>query len=96
VTEYGLATDDGRCLSDNYGWDRCMSYAAAGSALRGAVAGMRAAQPARLRAVLLYQGHDQRPSGSTAEREHYFGALRADFGDKGAFSASVRSLLAGS
>ena len=94
VTEYGLATDDGRCLSDNYGWDRCMSYAAAGSALRGAIAGMRAAQP-RLRAVLLYQGHDQRPSGTTSEREHYFGALRADLGEKGAFSAAVRSLLAG-
>ena len=55
---------------------------------------MRAAQP-RLRAVLLYQGHDQRPSGTTTEREHYFGALRADLGEKGAFSAAVRSLLAG-
>ena len=43
--------------------------------LRGAIAGMRAAQP-RLRAVLHYQGHDQRPSGTTSEREHYYGARR--------------------
>ena len=26
ITEWGLSTDNGRCLSDNYGWDKCMTY----------------------------------------------------------------------
>jgi hypothetical protein len=93
VTEWGLASDNGRCLSDNYGWDKCMTYAAAASALHGSVADMRALYGARLRAFFVYQGHDQRATGVTSEREHYFGALRSDLGDKGAYSAEVRSLL---
>jgi hypothetical protein len=31
----------------------------------------------------------------TTEREHYFGALRNDMTDKGAYSTAVRTLLAG-
>jgi hypothetical protein len=93
VTEWGLASDNGRCLSDNYGWDPCMSYSAAATALHGTVADMRAKYGARLRAFFLYQGHDQRASGATTEREHYFGALRSDLGDKGGYSAEVRALM---
>jgi hypothetical protein len=93
VTEWGLASDNGRCLSDNYGWDKCMTYAAAASALHSTVADMRALYGARLHAFFVYQGHDQRATAATTEREHYFGALRSDLSDKGAYSAEVRSLL---
>jgi hypothetical protein len=94
ITEWGLASDDGRCLSDNYGWDRCMTYASAASALHQSVGEMRARYGSRLRAFLVYQGHDLRAPGASADREHYFGALRSDLGDKGAYAAEVRSLLA--
>jgi hypothetical protein len=93
ITEWGVSSDDGRCLSDNYGWDKCMTYAAAASALHSTVADMRALWGARLRAFFVYQGHDQRPSGATSNREHYFGALRSNLSDKGAYSAEVRSFL---
>jgi hypothetical protein len=94
ITEWGLSSDDGRCLSDNYGWDECMSYGEAAAVLRATVARMRARYGDRLRAMLLYQGHDQRPSGASTEREHYFGALQADGSPKGAYTDAVRSLLA--
>jgi hypothetical protein len=93
VTEWGLATDNGRCLSDNYHWDPCMTYSAAASALHGTVADMRAKYGARLHAFFVYQGHDQTASGADSQREHYFGALRSDLSDKGAYSAEVRALL---
>jgi hypothetical protein len=95
VTEWGLATDNGRCLSDNYGWDPCMTYAGAARALQRTIGAMRAKYAPRLSAVFLYQAHDQRRAGATSDREHYFGALRSDLSDKGAYSAAVRALLAG-
>jgi hypothetical protein len=93
ITEWGVASDNGRCLSDNYGWNRCMTYAAAASALRSTVADMRAIYGTRLHAFFVYQGHDQRASGATSQRENYFGALRSNLSDKGAYSAAVRSFL---
>jgi hypothetical protein len=96
VTEWGVASDDGRCLSDNYGWDRCMTYAAAATTLESTVGQMRSRYGSRLRALVLYHGHDFSAPGAASNREHYFGALRSDLGDKGPYSAAVRSLLAGS
>jgi len=95
VTEYGLATDDGRCLSDNYGWDKCMTYAQAADALTSTVAQMRARYGARLAEFYIYQGRDQRASGQSGDREHYFGALRSDRSPKGAYTTAVQMLLAG-
>jgi hypothetical protein len=96
ITEWGVSTDDGRCLSDNYGWNRCMTYAAAASAVSSSVADIRATYGSRLRALFLYQGRDQLASGTTSNREHYFGALHWDMTDKGGYSAAVRALLAAS
>lgn len=96
VTEWGLASDNGRCLSDNYGWDKCMTYATAAGAVTSTVADMRAKYGSRLRSVFLYQGRDQVASGTSTNREHYFGALRGDMTDKGTYSGAVRALLAGS
>jgi hypothetical protein len=95
VTEWGLSTDNGRCLSDNYTWDKCMTYATAGTTLTNTVRDMRTKYGSRLHAVILYSGRDLRAQGVTTEREHYFGALRNDMTDKGAYSTAVRTLLAG-
>ena len=96
ITEWGLATDNGRCLSDNYTWDKCMTYAVAGANLSSTVVDMRARYGSRLAALFLYQGRDLRASGASTSREHYFGALRSDLSDKGAYTSAVRALLAGS
>jgi hypothetical protein len=95
VTEYGISSDDGASLSDNYGWPVNTTYAQAASALRGTVAGMRA-DPAigpRLRMFLVYALYDQRPPRASNDREHYFGALRHNLTRKGAYTAEVRRLF---
>jgi hypothetical protein len=96
ITEAGLSTDDGRCLSDNYYWDKCMTFAQAATALTTTVADMRARYGARLRAFFVYQARDQYRSGYSTNREHYFGALRNDLSEKGPYSRAVRELLASS
>ena len=93
VTEWGLATDNGRCLSDNYGWNKCMSYAEAASALASTVTEMRARYGSRLRGFYLYQAQDQSASGTSSDREQYFGVLQNDGSPKGAYTAEVQSLL---
>jgi hypothetical protein len=95
VTEYGIATDDGRCLSDNYGWDKCMTYEAAGAALTSTVASMRARYGSRLAAMYLYQANDQKASATTSNREAYFGGLTMDNTAKGGYTTAVKQLLAG-
>jgi len=93
VTELGLASDDGRCLSENYGWNPCMSYAQAGRTLRSTVAAIRARYGMRIRSILIYSLADLAPPGENSDRENYFGVLRADGGAKGAYTTAVRTLL---
>jgi hypothetical protein len=93
VTEYGIASDDGRCLDDNYGWDKCMTYDQAGTALSSTITAMRARYGARLSAMYLYQAHDQKDSGSSSSRESYFGGLTLDGTAKGSYTAAMKTLL---
>jgi hypothetical protein len=95
ITEYGIATDNGHCLSDNYGWDKCMTYDAAGAALSSTVAAMRARYGSRLAAMYIFQANDQRASGSTTDREGFFGSLTPGGAAKGGYTTAVKSLLAG-
>jgi hypothetical protein len=94
VTEWGLSTDNGRCLSDNFGWNPCMTYEEAASTLAANVSAMRARYGNRLRAFYLFQARDQQPSGASSNREFYFGALQSNRAAKGAYTAEVQSLLA--
>jgi hypothetical protein len=71
-----------------------MSYAASASALTSSVGEMRNRWGTRLRAIFLFQGRDQRAPAASTNREHYFGALRSDLGDKGAYTPAVRALMA--
>lgn len=95
ATEWGLSTDDGRCLSDNYGFDNCMSYSQAASTLHDALGGMRARYGSRLASVYLYSTSDLKPTGASTDREQYFGALRNDKSTKGAYTSEVIAQLAG-
>ena len=95
VTEYGISTNNGVALNDNYGWPVNLTFAQAGASLRSAVAEMRA-DPSigpRLRLFLLYAAYDLNASLGPNERERFFGALDAGLGDKGAFTAEVRQLF---
>jgi hypothetical protein len=94
ITEWGLSTDNGRCLSDNYGFDKCMTYSAAASTLHSTLSGLQSRYGRRLGAFFLYQAHDQYPSGTQTGREAYFGALQSNASAKGAYTTEVKADLA--
>ena len=94
VTEWGLSTDNGRCLSDNYGFNKCMSYGSAATTLHSALAGMQSRYGSRLGAFFLYQAHDQYASGTQTGREAYFGALQSNGSAKGSYTTEVKADLA--
>ncbi len=96
ITEWGVATDNGNCLSDNYGMNKCMSYAEAGATVTSTVAAMRLKLGSRLNMFMLYQVRDQASSGASTDREAYFGALQQNLQPKGAYTTAVQSLLASS
>jgi hypothetical protein len=94
ITEWGLTTDNGRCLSDNYGYSRCLTYAQAATTLHAALTGMQSTYGNRLGAFFLYQAHDQALSGTQSGREYYFGALQQRGQAKGAYTTEIRADLA--
>lgn len=94
VTEWGLASDNGNCLYDNYGWNRCMSYGEAATTLTSTLAAMRARYGSRLAAFYLYHVRDQKPTGTTTDREAYFGALQSNGAPKPLYTAAVQALIA--
>jgi len=96
VTEWGLSTDNGTCVNENYGWNPCMSYQEAAEVLSRTISEMRAALHGRLGLLLLYKIRDQKPAGATSDREDYFGAVQSELQPKGAYTAAVESFLASS
>ena len=94
VTEYGLSTDNGRTLSDNYGWDTSMTYSEAATTLHSVLTGMQTRYGTRLGGFYLYEAHDLYASGTQSGREAYFGALKLDKSPKGAYTTEVMTDLA--
>jgi hypothetical protein len=94
ITEWGITTDNGRCLSENYDWNPCMTYQEAAEALTKSVGEMRQMLGSRLADFMVYQVRDQQNSGASTNREVYFGALQHELQPKGAFTTAVENLLA--
>jgi hypothetical protein len=93
VTEYGIASDDGSNLTDNYGWPTNLTYAQTAGALQGVIDGMLARYP-NLVQIMLYENCDIQASGATNDREAYFGALRYDGSNKGQLTSTIHTELA--
>jgi hypothetical protein len=93
ITEFGITSDNGQCLSENYGWNPCMTYAQAGQALSATVNEIRKDYAPRIRSIFIYQLTDERAAGEGNNREDYFGVLREDGAPKGDYTAAVRALL---
>ncbi len=96
VTEWGLSTDNGRCLNENFSWNPCMTYQEAAEVLSRTVSEMREALPGRLGLLLLYQIRDQKTSGESTDLEGYFGAVQHALQPKGAYTTEVKAFLASS
>jgi hypothetical protein len=93
VTEWGLDSDNGRCLEYNFGWNKCMTFAEASGVLSATVASMHAHYGSRLAALYLFQAHDQQPAGVGTNLESHFGALQKSGEAKGSYTSTVQSLL---
>ena len=94
ITEWGLSSDNGQCLSQNYGWDNCMTYNAESTALQSTLAGMQARYGKRIGAFYLYQAHDQKAADVTTDAEGYFGIEQSNGAAKGTYTATVEADLA--
>ncbi|MHB1537090.1 MAG: hypothetical protein ACYCUM_10210 [Solirubrobacteraceae bacterium] len=94
ITEYGLSTDNGQCLSGNYGWNPCMTYGEAASTITSVFTAMRARYGARLGAFYIFSTNDTAGPGASTSRDEYFGALQINSERKGAFTSAVMSMLA--
>jgi hypothetical protein len=93
ITEWGLATDNGRALSNNYGFPVNLTYAQAGALLKESVAKYRAQCDGRLRSFIVYQDRDERASGSSTDREYYFGALQHEDQRKPGYTEAVEAVM---
>jgi hypothetical protein len=93
ATEWGLSSDNGRCVEENFGFSKCMSYGEAASTLESNIAAMHARYGSRLRDVYLFQARDQQSTGTSTEREGYCGALQTNQSTKGAYTTAVENLL---
>ncbi|MGD9695173.1 MAG: LamG domain-containing protein [Thermoleophilia bacterium] len=92
ITEWGLATDDGRSLSNNYGWPTGMTYQQAADALNTTVNDLVSRYANRIAVFLWYREMDHAAPGASSEREDYFGGLRSDGSGKGPLTAAIRAL----
>lgn len=93
-TEWGLSSDNGRPLTNNYGYPVDQTYDQAAATLRDVRSRWSRDFGSVLRHAFVYQIHDQKPSGSTNEREAFFGAVKSSGADKGSYSVAVREVLA--
>ncbi len=94
ITEWGISTDNGQCVTENFGWNKCMTYQEAGEALTRSVREMHEMLGSRFGMFLLYKDRDQQQPGATDEREAYFGALGEELQPKGPFTTATEEVLA--
>ncbi len=94
ITEWGISTDGSSCVTENYGFNPCMSYAEAAEQLRRSLSEIKGMLGSRLGLFMLYQVRDQQPAGVTNSREAYFGLLQHEDQTKGPYTAAAQELLA--
>lgn len=95
-TEWGLATDNGRDLGNNYEFASNMTYSSAASTLNAQVAAYRAYWGTRLRQWMWYDIQDEKAAGTGGggDRESYFGAITQGGSDKGPLTPAIRAQCA--
>jgi hypothetical protein len=94
LTEDGISTDNGRSLSDNYGYPTNVSFDQAGQLLEQHLGKIKAVAGERLGMFFVYQVRDQKNHGESSDREAYFGALTHEGAVKGGLTTAVQRLLA--
>ncbi len=91
ITEWGLASDNGRTLSNNYGYATNMTYADAAATIRDVFARWRSSYGSRLAQAIIYHSADLALPGASTDREMYFGIFKKDATEKGAYTTELRA-----
>jgi hypothetical protein len=94
VTEWGLSTDNGKCVYDNFGLNPCMNYTEAAEQLKRNVGEIKTLLGSRVGLFLIYKVTDLAPAGLNNDRENYFGLLQNEDQPKGPLTAAAQELLA--
>jgi hypothetical protein len=93
VTEWGVSSDNGRCLEYNDGLNPCMTYKEAAEEVHATLAWTKAMLGKKLGMFIFYQTGDQAPSGVTTNWQDYFGVLQHEGQAKGAYTEAVEEVL---
>ena len=93
ITEWGLSSDNGSCVNENFGFNPCMTYKEAAETLRKNVTEIGALLGSRAGLFLIYQVRDQAPPGASSGREEYMGLLQHELAPKGAYTEAAEELL---
>ena len=94
-TEWGVASDNGNNLNDNYGWPTNMTYQQAADALATSEAMWIQKCGARWVFTSIYGSNDSSPPGASNQREEYFGIVQVDgTTSKGAYTTAVKARFA--
>lgn len=93
LTEWGVTTDNGRCLDYNEGLNPCMSYEEAANTLKSTFSQISEMLGNRLGMFLLYQVRDEEQTGATTNWQGYFGALQHGLQAKGSYTSAVQTLM---
>jgi len=84
LTEYGISSDNGASLTDNYGWPVNLTYDQAGTDMSGVISTMQSS--GKIAQLLIYHMSDHASHLSTNDREKFFGIVKIDGTDKGTFT----------
>lgn len=93
-TEFGLATDNGHTLDDNYGYPKNQTYQQAADAVVAAEAMWKQKCGARWVFTSYYRDFDNSQPGASTNREQYFGIVQYNGSDKGALTPLMRTKFA--
>jgi len=93
ITEFGISSENGQCVNQNFGWPVCMTYQQAGEALTRSYGEFKEILNGRSGMFVLYTDKDWHAAGASNEAEAYFGALQSSLAPKGAYTTAVQTLL---
>jgi hypothetical protein len=91
ITEFGISTNNGACVSGNMGWPTCLTYQQAADSMHNSIADMHYTYGTRIAQLYMFEERDM--GGSNSQQANY-GFLKTDGSPKGAYTDEAKRELA--
>jgi hypothetical protein len=91
ITEFGISTNNGSCVSGNMGWPTCLTYQQAADGMHNAIADMHYTYGTRLAQLYMFEERDM---GGTNTQQANYGFVKTDGSTKGAYTEQGKTELA--